>query len=424
MSKNARTLVLLAFLLELLVALPLSTVASAQSHSARVGYRLQSPERPISKIAYFTTLLDEREDLDGLFTGDEALRQIARDRHSRLTAAGEDESAMIDALLLSDGEVSLIADRLAELMRRAESLRQLYEEHVVASGCYARYTDERPAEEVVREVWAHDADAINRLLRTYMRGERPLYLVDSISWTPGSRKHVALLRESQRLLTEVQGGDKLFYHLPFYAAELYLDLNDRDETAVYEPLGETVNEVPYSRVASTDWDAYPYSALLVLGFGPDNYDFPLNPGGKIRLRIAAEKFKEGVAPFIIISGGKVYPYKTRTVEAYGMKQYLIEQCGIPADRIIMEPHARHTTSNIRNTVRILFRTGFPMEKPFLVSSAKGHIDTVMSEGFRERCQRDMGLVPCKFVKRVGANFAELLPLPISLQINAKDPLDA
>jgi uncharacterized SAM-binding protein YcdF (DUF218 family) len=56
-----------------------------------------------------------------------------------------------------------------------------------------------------------------------------------------------------------------------------------------------------------------------------------------------EKYKEGVAPFIVVTGGKVYPFKTRNVEAYHMKQYLINEFEIPEDQIIIEPHARHTT---------------------------------------------------------------------------------
>lgn len=414
----------LIILLPLLAASALGIRAHAQSAVPLVGYKLLSPERTIAKIAYLTGLFDRDEELKALFAADPTLSRIARNRYARLSESGDVTAATLSSLLFSDEEVSLIGDRLVALLEESESLRQLYHDHVAASGCYTLYTSDLPDDEALRAAWAHDARAINRVIGVYGRGDKPLYAIDSISWVAGSEEHLALVRESRRLLMEAGKDRDLFYFLPYYAAELFLDLNDRDEPSVFEPLWETENAEGYRRVAHTKWDDYPYSALLVLGYGPTNYDFPLNPGGKIRLRIAAEKFKQGIAPFLIVSGGKVYPYKTRRVEAYGMKQYLIEECGIPADRILIEPHARHTTSNIRNTVRILYRAGFPMDKPFLVSSSKSHIDYVMSERFEERCRRDMGLVPCRFVRRTEDNFAELLPLAVSLQINDRDPLDA
>jgi hypothetical protein len=106
-----------------------------------------------------------------------------------------------------------------------------------------------------------------------------------------------------------------------------------------------------------------------------------------------------------------------------MKQYLIKNFSISEDQIIIEPHARHTTSNIRNTVRILFRNGIPMDKPMLASSSEEHINGVSSSTFAARCQRELGLVPYKLGKRIELNFVELYPLPNALQINPIEPLD-
>ena len=39
-----------------------------------------------------------------------------------------------------------------------------------------------------------------------------------------------------------------------------------------------------------------------------------------------------------------------------MRDYLIER-DVPADRILLEPHARHTTTNLRNAGRIMRALG-------------------------------------------------------------------
>lgn len=396
----------------------------AQYRRPEVGYELISPDRPISKISYFTMVMDGSDEVKQEISQDTELRRIAEQVYRRLEQSGDDPRNIAKSLLLTETESVMIGDRMTHLLRGSRQLRALLERDVIGSGCYYTHTGLSSGEEILRAALSQDIDALNQIIRVYGAGDKPRYNIDSISWQQGGKTHRMLLRESKDLLLQIGRQSKLYYTLPLYAAELFLDLNDRDEPSVYEPLGEGENQRAYRLIPTTEWSKYEYSALLVLGFGPDNYRFPLNPGGKIRLRTAAEKFKSGAAPFIIVSGGKVYPYKTQSVEAYGMKKYLVKECGIPSDRIIIEPHARHTTSNIRNTVRIMYRRGFPMDKPFIVSSSESHINAVMSPAFQERCEREMGLQPCKYVRRLGKNFAELLPLECSLQINITDPLDA
>jgi uncharacterized SAM-binding protein YcdF (DUF218 family) len=40
-----------------------------------------------------------------------------------------------------------------------------------------------------------------------------------------------------------------------------------------------------------------------------------------------------------------------------MKHDLIARLGIPAAAILVDPHARHTTTNMRNAARLLYRYG-------------------------------------------------------------------
>src|SRR5690606_31631357 len=140
--------------------------------------------------------------------------------------------------------------------------------------------------------------------------------------------------------------DGLF--LPLLSGLRFLEINERWDAAQLEPMSEGVNAAAIERIKTTNWANYPYASLLVLGAGPSQYHQPISPGGILRCRMAARVYKSGLAPFIIVSGGRVHPYKTPYIEAVEMKKYLIDVHGIPADAIIVEPHARHTTTNMRN----------------------------------------------------------------------------
>ena len=103
-----------------------------------------------------------------------------------------------------------------------------------------------------------------------------------------------------------------------------LDVNDCLQAADYEPLEETVNKDSYAKLASTKWDNYPYSAILVLGYGPEEANVPVSAIGKMRAAYAVQLYRDHQAPFIILSGGRVHPDHTPYSEANEMKKYLIE----------------------------------------------------------------------------------------------------
>jgi uncharacterized SAM-binding protein YcdF (DUF218 family) len=94
----------------------------------------------------------------------------------------------------------------------------------------------------------------------------------------------------------------------------------------------------------------------------------LSPAGRLRDELAAKRFRDGKAPFLIVSGGFVHPIRTEFSEAIEMKHDLMTRFGIPADSIIVDPHARHTTTNMRNAARLMYRYGIPFDKTALVTT--------------------------------------------------------
>lgn len=107
-----------------------------------------------------------------------------------------------------------------------------------------------------------------------------------------------------------------------------------------------------------------------------------------------------------------------------MKRYLMEVWQIPESAIIMEPHARHTTTNYRNAARIMLRNGFPADRYALSTSSESHINDVATEtSLPQRCLRELGFVPYRAGKRLSARVVEFVPLPESFIINPTEPID-
>ena len=203
----------------------------------------------------------------------------------------------------------------------------------------------------------------------------------------------------------------------------FLELNERNQAADYEPMAETVNKAAVDRIKTIRWTDFPYTLILVPGAGPDDPNVPLSATGMLRCRVAALRFREGMAPFLVVSGGNVHPYKTRYNEAIEMKRFMVDVLHIPENAVIVDPHARHTTTNLRNTVRLLYRYGMPMDKPALTSTSTGQSQSITNGSLEARCRKELGYAPYRTGKRLSETEAEFYPLVDALQINPLEPLD-
>ncbi len=393
----------------------------AQSFIDR-NYRIKDSDNIISKNFYLTYLLSEDLDAKILLEQDTILQRIARKKYSLIEKS--DNLTFIDASVFTQDDIELIANRLKQLYRIDNALGYIVSKHIKPSGTYGIYTD-LPDNELLAKIWKQDAIGINNIIDIYGRGTKSRYpQIDSISYDINSSAFKNLITECKQYIINYTKGSDLFCTIPVITTLTLLDINDRYEAIDYEPLSETVNKTSYDRVNKINWKSYSYAALLVLGSGPEEYNIQLSAEGKLRLRTAAIKFHQGFAPFIIVSGGRVHPYKTPNNESFYMKDFLIKKCNVPENAIIMEPHARHTTTNIRNAARIIFRNSFPQEKLILLAvSSSTHIDYVCSQLFIDRCMNEMGIIPFIAGKRIDSNNVELRLRDNSLYINPIDPLD-
>ena len=185
-------------------------------------------------------------------------------------------------------------------------------------------------EELLQKAWEQDAHGINRIIDVYALGKKPNYpAIDSISFDVANKQYPALLYDLSASVLEDCKTNHLFFSPAMTYALRCLEINERDQAGDYEPMAFTVNKAAVGRIKTINWNNYKYTLILVPGAGPEKPGEALSAEGMLRCRIAAHHFFEGMAPFVMVSGGKVHPFKTNFCEAEEMKSYLMKTFNIP-----------------------------------------------------------------------------------------------
>lgn len=322
-------------------------------------------------------------------------------------------------LQFTDAEIETIGNELVHLSVSDQQLKKLINT-LKLSHAYQLFAAE-PDTGFIRKVWLADARGIDNILNTYIGGHPPLYpKIDAISFKAGD---TVFLTQITRSVQQMKALDKAaFYRLPMLLALEALHLNGRDEAARYEPLTGKQNAAAYRRAKKINWQSYSYSVILVPGLGPEQPGVRLDPNGAVRCDSAALRYRAGKAPFLIVSGGHVHPFKTPYCEAVEMKAYMVKVLHIPSNAIIIEPHARHTTTNLRNANRVIYRFNIPANKPVLIvtdASQSRYINNSMGD----KVVKELGYKPYTSITKLSAFETAYIPSENSMQINSPDPLD-
>lgn len=404
--------------------------AGAQQHTAVQAYQLvvgkSSRYNPYvqHKNYYLLTLMQELPDLRKAVAADQVLKQLLQSKLSKaneaLKTCKNDIGCLANSIKFTDAEITQVSERLSALYQTNNIFGATIKNHLLPSGCYGLY-QQLPEKTVLAKAWEQDAKAINYAIGVYVEGQKPNYpKIDSISFQPGDKAFASLIQSN--LLLNTSEKETLFFEPTMNFALGALELNGRLDAADYEPLISGPNANAIAQIKKTNFNKYLYSVILVPGAGPEDRDTELSAGGMIRCRIAAAQYHKGVAPFVVVSGGRVHPYKTKYSEAYEMKKFMINTLHIPENPIIMEPQARHTTTNMRNCVRLMFRYGMPLSKPGLVSTTASTIPYIAGI-LAERCRKELGYDPYQIGKTLSATEVEFFPNSLSLQIDFDEPLD-
>jgi hypothetical protein len=184
------------------------------------------------------------------------------------------------------------------------------------------------------------------------------------------------------------------------------------------------NQVALAAIPSLDFKAYPFPAMLVPGQGPTSLDEAISESSIHRADLAADRWLAKVAPLIILSGGHVHPDRTPYSEAIEMKKYLRDVRKIPETALLVDPHARHTTTNLRDVARLMFHAKIPTERPSLIVSDLFQTAYMLGNPFAVRCDDELHFRPFRApLRSASVTDTCFFPSKLSLTVDATDALD-
>ena len=435
-SKNLKWYLILSFSIFILFGCELKTIPNGGEtpieKPVKVGFDKDyvfyyKDAKLKTKLFYFLVAL-EKNDAKQAMINNSSLKTI-KDKYDKIFndfswAKYADISSLGSALLLTSDDILLVQQQLESMSETAE-FKNLIEKHIHPSGKYENHL-ELNNKYLLRIVWKESiAKGINTVLEQYLKGVKPMYPnIDGPKHDLSSDAYKKLIAE-QIQLTKDETDTGLFYSRLANFIIRILEINDRNEAVRFEPLAESANQKAIANLSNINWSAFTYSSILLLGDSPNSQgdDVNLSQGAKTRIQYAVEAFNAKLAPVIIISGANVYPYQTPYFEAVEMKKWMINNYQIEEKYIIIDPVARHTTTNLRNGSRLIFRYKIPSDKKGIIVTTKTQNDIIVADSFKQRCINELGYMPVKLGDRLNDTRLEFTPLVVSLQVNTLDPLD-
>nr|MDQ3820279.1 YdcF family protein [Acidobacteriota bacterium] len=308
------------------------------------NYKLALLKPVQDKNFYLLSLFQRNTSIRKLLTRNKVMRQLADDKVLALKKAATcSDAGCFDQLMrLNDSDIEAVATELQRLANRT-AFKLLARRDMRPSGVFIKYS-RASDQEMLAAAWKDAAKGMNRLLSVYGLGKDPRYKeIDRVSHDVSTEAYHNLVKAR---LAEIRlSKEPLFFEPTLDFALKLLEINRRDEAGRYEPLEQGENRAAVQNLKKIRWSDYPYSFILVLGSGGADLTTPISPIGAKRTDAAARLFLEHKAPLIIVSGGHVHPMQTPYCEAIEMKKYLMVKYKIPERSILIEPHARHTTTN-------------------------------------------------------------------------------
>ena len=407
------------------VAVALSMASATTVAQEPAGYISPFADTLQARVFPLFAMMRTADGWAGALRDDRILQTLMADRAARIPqgACTPAPQCLADAWVWTEADIALVQARLRLLAERPELGRALVAQQMRPSGRFARYAA-LPDTDLLATAWTEAAAATNRMIAVYAKGAAPRYpAIDAMIFDMALPQVTDVLSaHGVAIAAQAKGTDLFFDPALRYAAGL-LQMNERIDAGNFRPLLGGDNDEANRAIGRMNWRGKPYTALLIFGHGPEDAQSRTGVMGHIRLSIAADMFARGVAPFIIVSGGNVHPNRTAFNEAVEMKRLLITQYGVPANRILMEPHARHTTTNLRNCARLLLAAKFPTDRPALVVSDHRTIQYIGSDVLAQRNLAEMGVQPGRLTPGPDPFTLTFMPDPAAFHVEAIDPLD-
>lgn len=336
-----------------------------------------------------------------------------------------DASGYADIFKISEQEKTMISKEVQRVLKsKSAEFETLNANHIEQSGVFNHFSSITDSGRVHQLIVEQMIDGINQIIDTYVMGINPTYPdIDKVSYDVNSGYYKLRLKD---IASQIANSNyDLFYQPAMEFALGSLKLNNRDEAARFMPLEEGENRAAKDHIKNISWDDYEYSAIAVLGDAPNSpEDLPhISLGGMARADHGVKLLYQGKAPLIIFSGGNVAPLQTEFNEALEMKKYIMEEHGVSENQILIDPYARHTTTNMRNIGRTIYRYGIPVNKKAIVSTTQSQSDYLESDRFSTRNMNEIMHIPMELHDRLSDFDIEFTPTLKVLHLLSNDPLD-
>ncbi|MGZ3424459.1 MAG: YdcF family protein [Polyangiales bacterium] len=226
--------------------------------------------------------------------------------------------------------------------------------------------------------------------------------------------------KSAKALDTAKAHDALPFEPTLWLAIATMREAGRDEAIRHlEENAEALAAIP-----SLDFKAFPFPILLVPGQGPTSLDEPISEASIARADLAADRWTAKLAPLIVLSGGHVHPDRTPYSEAIEMKKYLRDVRKIPATALLVDPHARHTTTNLRDVARLMLHAKIPVDRPSLIVSDIFQSLYMIGNPFAVRCDNELHLRPFRgTLHSLSTTDTCFFASKLALQVDPSDALD-
>lgn len=387
-----------------------------------------SPSLVQDKNFYLLTAIQNDKAVSEILENSSVLKAIYQQQEVAIATQADnckdDPKCFLTTYQFTEADLKTIADELQVLVKEKKVLQDFVQNNLRPSGAYESFKKNTDATLFVK-AWQVCASGMNRIINVYGLGEAPQYAaIDSVSYAVKSDYYKGALYQWNAFLVHKKPKENsLFFQagLDFSLSLLYL--NHRDEVARYEPLDKNENKKAIANLENINFNTFDYATIVILGNGPENYQDRLSALGKLNLALGVVEYKAKKAPLIIVSGGHAHPFRTPYCEAIEMKKELMQVYNIPEEHILIDPYARHTTTNMRNASRLMAAYQIPMHKKSLVVTNSKHSSYVEDKKFEARCIEELGYSPATILKRVNSTTIEFIPAIASLHQNPIDPLD-
>lgn len=392
---------------------------------------LESNSKVKDRNFYWATLVEQNIEVSNALENNPTLTAYLETAKQRLnTIAGQNYATASDyatALKFSSNERIAISTAVKKAVENDSCpFITLTNQHLGPSGVFSRFQEVASIARLNQLIAEDMVLGINQIIDTYVAGIDPRYPdLDRVSYSVNSAEYKTLLKNLVADLNSNEAEYKLFYQ-PFLNFALgALKLNKRDEAGRFVSLKTGENALAYQNIQTIKWDDYQYSLIAVLGDAPNSSgDLPnISIGGMERCDYAVTLFNQGKAPLLVFTGANVAPFQSQYHEAIEMKKYVMNKYGIPENKILVDPHARHTTTNMRNIGRLIYTNGIPADKKALLSTIKTQSEYVVSNQFATRCTNELGLVPMTIFNRISERDIEFTSKIEVLHLDSSDPLD-